>query len=51
MSLVFYQEEDGSVPLQEWLDRLPVEAQAGCLARLKRLKNLGHEPRRPEADY
>jgi phage-related protein len=49
--VVFYQEEDGSVPLLEWLDRLPAKAQAKCLARLKRLEDLGHELRRPEADY
>jgi phage-related protein len=48
---VFYQEENGSVPLLEWLDRLPAKAQAKCLARLKRLEDLGHELRRPEADY
>jgi phage-related protein len=49
--VVFYQEDDGSVPLLEWLDRLPAKAQAKCLARLKRLEDLGHELRRPEADY
>jgi phage-related protein len=48
---VFYQEENGSVPLLEWLDRLPAKAQAKCLARLKRLEDLGHELRRPKADY
>jgi phage-related protein len=49
--VVFYQEDDGSVPLMEWLDRLPAKAQAKCVARLKRLEDLGHELRRPEADY
>ena len=49
--VVFYQEEDGSVPLLEWLDRLPAKAHAKCLARLKRLEDLGHELRRPEADH
>ena len=51
LEVVFYQEEDGSVPLLEWHHRLPAKAQAKCLARLKRLKDLGHELRRPEADY
>lgn len=50
-AVVFYQEEDGSVPLMEWLDSLPAKAQAKCVARLKRLEDLGHELRRPEADY
>lgn len=49
--VLFYREDDGSVPLLEWLDRLPPKAQAKCLARLKRLEDLGHELRRPEADY
>lgn len=35
----------------EWLDGLPPKAQQKCLARLKRLEDLGHELRRPEADY
>ncbi len=47
----FYQGDDGTVPLLEWLDRLPAKAQAKCVARLKRLEDLGHELRRPEADY
>ncbi len=49
--LIFFQKEDGSVPLIEWLDSLTTKAQDKCLARLKRLEDLGHELRRPEADY
>jgi len=49
--VVFYQEEDVTVPLVEWLDSLAAKAQDKCLARLKRLEDLGHELRRPEADY
>lgn len=49
--VVFYQEEDGTVPLVEWLDSLTAKAQDKCLAHLKRLEDLGHELRRPEADY
>jgi phage-related protein len=49
--VLFYREDDGSFPLLAWLDRLPSKAQAKCLARLKRLEDLGHELRRPEADY
>lgn len=44
-------EEDGSVPLVHWLDGLPAKAQIKCLAKLKRLEDLGHELRRPEADF
>lgn len=49
--VVFYREEDGSVPLRDWLDSLERRAQAQCVACLKRLEDLGHELRRPEADY
>jgi phage-related protein len=50
--VVFFQERMGKTPpLIEWLDGLPSKAQAKCLARLKRLEDLGHELRRPEADY
>ena len=35
----------------EWLDSLPKKARAKCIARLQRLALLGHELRRPEADF
>lgn len=49
-NVIFYQEEDGTVPIVDWLDALPDKAQVKCLARLRRLEELGHELRRPEAD-
>ena len=49
--VIFYREEDGTVPLVDWLDDLPAKAQDKCLARLARLEELGHELRRPEADF
>jgi len=49
--VIFYQEIDGSVPILEWLDRLPKKARAKCAARLARLSEQGHELRRPDADY
>ena len=39
------------MPLLAWLDSLPAKAQDKCLARLVRLEMLGHELRRPEADF
>jgi phage-related protein len=48
--VALYCEEDGSCPFLEWLDELPVKAQAKCLLRVERLRELGHELRRPEAD-
>ena len=50
-NLVFYREDDGSVPLLEWIDRLPAKAKAECRVRIGRLRAEGHELRRPEADY
>ncbi len=48
--VVLYREEDGSCPFLEWMERLPVKVQAKCLLRVERLRELGHELRRPEAD-
>jgi len=48
--VVFYREVDGTVPILEWLDGLPRSAIVKCRVKLDRLKELGHELRRPEAD-
>ncbi len=49
-SVILYCEEDGSCPFLEWLDELPAKAQDKCQVRLERLRDMGHELRRPEAD-
>lgn len=49
--VVFYQEDDGGVPLLEWFDDLPLKAQDKCRVRIEWLKNFGHELRRPVVDY
>ena len=49
--VVFYREDDGSVPILVWLDKQPPKVRDKCLARLARLEEMGHELRRPEADY
>jgi phage-related protein len=51
IDIVFYQEEAGSVPVLDWLDRLPAKVQDKCRVRIERLRDLGYELRRPEADY
>jgi len=51
VSLVLFQEHDGIVPLLEWFDTLSEKARLKCRHRLGRLRDLGHELRRPEADY
>jgi hypothetical protein len=48
--LILYRNDDGSVPLLEWLEGLSPKARAKCRVRLERLAELGHELRRPEAD-
>jgi phage-related protein len=48
--VVFYKQEDGSVPILDWLDSLPEKALDKCTVRIERLGELGHELRRPEAD-
>jgi phage-related protein len=51
ISVVFYQEDASTVPVLDWLARLPAKAQDKCRVRIERLRDLGHELRRPEADY
>lgn len=49
--VVFYQEDDETVPLLDWLDDLPVKVRLKCIAMLERLQQEGHELRRPAADF
>jgi len=52
--VVFYQEQDGDAPVVEWLRELNAtnfKAYDKCRAAISRLALLGHELRRPEADY
>lgn len=51
VEVVLFQEDDGSIPLRDWLDALPVKARVKCLQRLNLLSELGHELRRPHAEY
>ena len=54
IGVVFYQEAPGDVPALDWLRRLQRtdrRAYAKCVARVQRLAELGHELRRPEADF
>ena len=49
-TVVFFQDDDGTVPFLQWFDGLHARAQDKCRVRLERLADLGHELRRPEAD-
>ena len=49
--VVLFAEEDGSCPLIEWLDNLTVKGRLKCIVKIERLAEMGHELRRPEADF
>lgn len=49
--VVLYRDIDGSCPFVGWFDKLPAKAQDKCYLRLERLREMGHELRRPEADF
>lgn len=49
--VVLFREEDGSCPFFDGMSKLPPKVQAKYLSRLERLREMGHELRRPEADY
>src|SRR2546430_14675100 len=51
--LLFFQGADGTSPVWEWLKDLRArnpKAYAKCVVRIRRLVELGHDLRRPEAD-
>ncbi|MGA3201357.1 MAG: type II toxin-antitoxin system RelE/ParE family toxin [Bryobacteraceae bacterium] len=50
VDLIFYKEE-GRVPMLEWLEKLPPKALDKCVAYLGQLELMGHELRRPLADF
>lgn len=49
--LYLYRDERGRIPLADWLVSLPRKARIKCIVRIQRLAEMGHELRRPEADY
>lgn len=51
VDVLFYKEDDGTVPMIEWLRNLQNKAQMKCYVKMERLAECGHELRRPEADY
>jgi Phage derived protein Gp49-like (DUF891) len=49
--VVFYRDDDGTVPVLDWLGGLSLKARLKCLVRIERLRELGYDLRRPEADF
>jgi len=48
--VIFFADRSGC-PVLKWLDDIPKKAYAKALVRIERLAELGHELRRPEADF
>ena len=48
VSIALFQEEDGTVPVVEWIRGLNLKAQVKCIARIKRLKERGYQLPRSE---
>ena len=51
IQVIFYRDANGTVPVLTWLDDLFPKIRAKCIVKIERLRELGHELRRPEADY
>ena len=49
--VVFFCDDDGSVPSLDWLDGLNEKLQDKFIVRIERLVECGNELRRPETDY
>lgn len=50
--VVFYKEKDEkTASVLEWLETIPLKARLKCLTRIERLRDEGHNLRRPEADF
>lgn len=53
-TVYFYKDDDGKVPVVDWLAKLRREnakAHAYYVARIRLLAEMGHQLRRPHADY
>ncbi len=52
--VVFYQDENGTAPVLEWLKvmiKKDRKGYANCVAKIQQLASAGYELRRPAADY
>ena len=51
IEVLLHREADGTVPLLAWMTCIPPKAGDKLRVRIRRLRDLGYELRRPEADY
>jgi putative component of toxin-antitoxin plasmid stabilization module len=49
--VVLFKEDGGSVPVRDFIASVSDKAKVKIIARIDRLRELGHQLRRPEADY
>lgn len=49
--IILFKDDDGSVPLIEWLEEQSEKVRIKCLARIEELQERGYELRRPTADF
>lgn len=49
--VLYYREDDGTIPVLDFLDGIPDRARVKLIVRIERLAELGPALRRPEADY
>ena len=50
VQVIYYKEDDGTVPMVSWLNGIQRKPRVKCYEWIERLKNLGHELHRPYAD-
>jgi len=48
--VIFYKEDDGTVPMVEWVEALPKKVREKCFEWIERLMTSGYELHRPYAD-
>jgi phage-related protein len=51
VKVLLFRNERGECPILDWFDALPAKVGGKALDRIKELSDLGHELRRPQADY
>lgn len=51
INVVLFKKENGEIPVQEWLDSLPVDAMIKCISVINHLHKKGYQLRRPIAAY
>jgi phage-related protein len=51
VKVVLFKEDDGTIPVIEFMNSVPQRQREKLVVRVERLREFGRELRRPEADY